>query len=185
MFSTNCFIRQYHLVLKSLIQQMKNYILHYETIEKKLKRMAYEIAEQNVGEHSLILAGVKDNGVVIAKRLQQLLQGVFPGEVTVITIEVDDKRFPRRITLDGDYNFGGKAVIVVDDVANSGKTMLYVLQTFLDDHPKKIQTLALVDRTHKTFPVHTDYIGYAVATTLQDHIFVETDGDKVVGAWLE
>ncbi len=164
---------------------MKNYILHYELIEKKLKRMAYEIAEQNAGENNLILAGVKDNGVVIAKRLQQLLNGVFPGIVDVITIEVDDKRFPGKITLDGDYSFGGKSVIVVDDVANSGKTMLYVLQPFLKDQPRKIQTLALVDRTHKTFPVHTDYVGFAIATTLQEHIFVEVEGDKVTGAWLE
>ncbi len=164
---------------------MKNYILHYDLIEKKLKRMAYEIAEQNVGESSLVLAGVKDNGVVIAKRLQTLLEGVFRGTVEVITIEVDDKRSPDKITLEGGHNFGGKVVIVVDDVANSGKTMLYVLQPFLKDQPKKIQTLSLVDRTHKTFPVHTDYIGFALATTLQEHIFVEVEGDKVTGAYLE
>ncbi|MBX3241863.1 MAG: phosphoribosyltransferase [Chitinophagaceae bacterium] len=164
---------------------MKNYILHYDLIEKKLRRMAYEIAEQNVGESKLILAGIKDNGVVIAKRLQRLLKDIFRGRVDVITLEVDDKRFPREITLNGEYDFNGSVVVVVDDVANSGKTMLYALQPFLKDQPKKIQTLSLVDRTHKTFPVHTDYIGFAVATTLQEHIFVEVDGDKVTGAWLE
>lgn len=164
---------------------MKNYILQYELIEKKLKRMAYEIAEQNTGEQHLYLAGIKDNGVVIAMRLQQLLTPIFKGKIEVITLEVDDKRFPRKITLNGAFNFDKAVVIVVDDVANSGKTMLYALQPFIKDQPKKIQTLALVDRTHKTFPVHTDYIGYAVATTLQEHIFVEVDGDKVTGAWLE
>jgi pyrimidine operon attenuation protein/uracil phosphoribosyltransferase len=76
-------------------------------------------------------------------------------------------------------------IIVVDDVANSGKTMLYALQPFLRNQPKKIQTLALVDRTHKTFPVHTDYVGFALATTLQEHIFVEVSGEIVTGAWLE
>lgn len=164
---------------------MKNYILTYELIEKKLKRMAYEIAEQNTGEEHLYLAGVKDNGVVIANRLQQLLQPIFKGAIEVITLEIDDKRFPRNIKVNKEYNFDKAVVIVVDDVANSGKTMLYALQPFITYQPKKIQTLALVDRTHKTFPVNTDYIGYALATTLQEHIFVEVDGEKVTGAWLE
>ncbi|MBX2924317.1 MAG: phosphoribosyltransferase [Chitinophagaceae bacterium] len=164
---------------------MKNYILTYDQIEKKLQRMAYEIAERNVGEEKLILAGIKEYGVVIAHRLQHLLKSIFKGEVMVTELGIDDKRFPRVITIDTTLKFDKQVVIVVDDVANSGKTMLYALQPFLKDQPKKIQTLALVDRTHKTFPVHTDYVGFSVATTLQEHIFVEVDNDKVTGAWLE
>lgn len=147
--------------------------------------MAYEIAEQNTGEGKLLLAGIKDNGVVIAQRLKNLLKPIFKGEVIVTELGVDDKRFPKVIAIDSSINFNKEVVIVVDDVANSGKTMLYALQPFLKDQPKKIQTLALVDRTHKTFPVHTDYIGFAIATTLQEHIFVEIENEKVTGAWLE
>jgi pyrimidine operon attenuation protein/uracil phosphoribosyltransferase len=165
---------------------MKNYILTAEQIAKKLQRMAYEIAERNVGEKKLLLAGIKENGVVIAKRLKILLDDIFKGEVVIIEMKIDDKRFPRNIDLSKTFNFDNAVVIVVDDVANSGKTMLYALQPFLKNQPKKIETLALVDRTHKTFPVHTDYIGFAVATTLQEHIFVEVDAnEKITGAWME
>ncbi|MFT4019565.1 MAG: phosphoribosyltransferase family protein [Agriterribacter sp.] len=165
---------------------MKNYILTEAQVAKKLQRMAYEIAERNVGEEKLLFAGIKDNGVVIAKRLKTLLSTIFKGEIDIIEMEIDDKRFPRKITLSKTPNLDNAVVIVIDDVANSGKTMLYALQPFLKDQPKKIQTLALVDRTHKTFPVHTDYIGFAVATTLQEHIFVEVDNnEKITGAWLE
>ncbi|PVD51733.1 phosphoribosyltransferase [Terrimonas sp.] len=165
---------------------MKNYILTEAQVAKKLQRMAYEIAERNVGEEKLLFAGIKDNGVVIAKRLKTLLSTIFKGEIDIIEMEIDDKRFPRKITLSKTPNFDNAVVIVIDDVANSGKTMLYALQPFSKDQPKKIQTLALVDRTHKTFPVHTDYIGFAVATTLQEHIFVEVDNnEKITGAWLE
>ena len=165
---------------------MKNYILTEAQVAKKMLRMAYEIAERNVGEDTLLLAGIKENGVVIAKQLKHLLKGIFKGTIDIIEMEVDDKRFPRKISLSKTINFDNAVVIVVDDVANSGKTMLYALQPFLKDQPKKIQTLALVDRTHKTFPVHTDYIGFAVATTLQEHIFVEVDdNEKITGAWLE
>lgn len=165
---------------------MKNYILTEVQVSKKLQRMAYEIAERNVGEEKLLFAGIKENGVVIAKRLKALLKDIFNGEIDIIELDIDDKRFPRQIKLSKTINFDSAVVIVIDDVANSGKTMLYALQPFLKDQPKKIQTLALVDRTHKTFPVQTDYIGFALATTLQEHIFVEVDKDeKITGAWIE
>lgn len=165
---------------------MKNYILTEVQVSKKLQRMAYEIAERNVGEEKLVFAGIKENGVVIAKRLKALLKDIFKGDIDIIEMGIDDKRFPRNINLSNTMNFDNAVVIVIDDVANSGKTMLYALQPFLKDQPKKIQTLALVDRTHKTFPVHTDYIGFAIATTLQEHIFVEVNKEeKIIGAWLE
>jgi len=164
---------------------MKNYILTEEQVAKKMQRMAYEIAERNVGEAKLIIAGIKENGIVIATKLKELLKDVFKGDIEVMDIEVDDKRNPEKITLSKSLNFDDAVVIVVDDVANSGKTMLYALQPFVKDQPKKIQTLALVDRTHKKFPVHTDYIGFAVATTLQEHIFVEVQNNIITGAWLE
>ncbi|WP_152270558.1 phosphoribosyltransferase family protein [Agriterribacter humi] len=164
---------------------MKNYILTKEKIDKILRRMAFEIVERNTGEDQILLAGIRENGVVIAQKLKQLLSDTFKGKIEVMDIAVDDKRRPGKITVSSGKNFDDAVVIVVDDVANSGKTMLYALKPFLQDQPKKIQTLALVDRTHKTFPVHTDYVGYAVATTLQEHIFVEVENENITGAWLE
>lgn len=164
---------------------MKNYILTEDQVAKKMRRMAYEIAERNVGEKHIIMTGIKENGVVIALKLKELLADIFKGSIEVIELEIDDKRFPRKIVLNKTINFDDAVVIVVDDVANSGKTMLYALQPFIKDQPKKIQTLALVDRTHKKFPVHTDYIGFAIATTLQEHIFVEVQNNVITGAWLE
>jgi pyrimidine operon attenuation protein/uracil phosphoribosyltransferase len=164
---------------------MKNYILTKEKIDKILRRMAFEIVERNTGEDQILLAGIRENGVVIAQKLKQLLSDTFKGKIEVMDIAVDDKRRPGKITVSRGKNFDDAVVIVVDDVANSGKTMLYALKPFLQDQPKKIQTLALVDRTHKTFPVHTDYVGYAVATTLQEHIFVEVENENITGAWLE
>ena len=73
---------------------------------------------------------------------------------------------------------------MIDDVANSGKTMLYALKPLLDQYPKKIQTLALVERTHKTFPVQVDYIGMSVSTTLDEHIYVEVEKDEITGAYM-
>ena len=145
--------------------------------------MAYEIAEQNVGEKRLILAGIKDNGVAMAYFLKKLLQSIFSGVIDVIELNLD-KRNPGEIEISSTENFDDAVIIVVDDVANSGKTMLYALKPFLQYHPKKIQTLALVERTHKVYPVNTDYFGVSLATTLQEHIFVEVENGEVTGAYL-
>jgi pyrimidine operon attenuation protein/uracil phosphoribosyltransferase len=162
----------------------KNYILDEPTIAKKLQRMAYEIVESNLEEKQLILAGIKESGSVIAQTIQQLLQQISPISTELISISLD-KKSPGEITLSKTMDFNNKVIIVIDDVANSGKTILYALKPFLAWHPRKIQTLALVERTHKAYPVKTDYVGLSVATTLQEHIYVEVEGNVVKGAYMQ
>jgi len=162
----------------------RNDILDAPTVSTKLQRMAYEIYENNLEEESVILAGIRDNGSVIARNMRDILQQVSPLRVQLVELTID-KKHPRTVELSEQLDYNGKVIIVVDDVANSGKTMLYALKPFLDFWPKKIQTLALVERTHKIFPVHLNYTGYSVATTLQEHIYVEVDGEKIMGAYLE
>lgn len=76
-------------------------------------------------------------------------------------------------------------MVVVDDVANSGRTMLYALKPLLEFLPKKIQTAVLVDRKHKSFPLSVDFVGYSLATTLQDMVLVEMNGEEIVSAYFE
>ncbi len=162
----------------------KNYILDQATANKKLQRMAYEIIENNLDEKSIILAGIREPGYVIAQIMQQLLKQISNIPTELISISLDKKN-PQAITLSSNAGFDDKVIIIIDDVANSGKTLLYAMKPFLDFHPRKIQTLALVERTHKLYPVNTDYVGLSVATTLQEHIYVETAGDAVTGAYME
>lgn len=163
----------------------RNYILDQNTAARKLQRMAYEIIENNLDEQQLILAGIRDNGSTIARTIQQLLQSINK-ELSIELIDISlDKRTPGDITLSQTPDFNNKVIIVIDDVANSGKTMLYAIKPFLAFLPRKIQTLALVERTHKAYPVNTDYVGISLATTLQEHIFVEVEGDVVKGAYIE
>jgi pyrimidine operon attenuation protein/uracil phosphoribosyltransferase len=162
----------------------KKYILTATVAEKKLRRMALEIAERNYNEPQLILIGIKDNGAAIAKKTGQYLKENFKGEVIVIELTID-KRKPGAVVIQPTIDCNGKVIILIDDVANSGKTMLYALKPLLDQYPKKIQTLALVERTHKTFPVDVDYVGISVSTTLHEHIYVEVDNEIVTSAWIE
>jgi pyrimidine operon attenuation protein / uracil phosphoribosyltransferase len=162
----------------------KNYILSKEVAAKKLRRMALEVAERNYNGQELLLIGIKENGIVIAHKIAGYLAEVFSGSIKVLELSLD-KKYPGAVHISESMDFNGKNILLIDDVANSGRTMLYALKPLLEFHPEKIQTLALVERTHKTFPVDVDYTGLSIATTPGQHIYVEVEGDEVGGTWIE
>ncbi len=165
-------------------QSLAKYILSADAAARKLRRMAYEIAERNTGLASLVLAGVHENGMQIALLLQEMLREIGVPVADMVEIQLD-KRHPTTVSLSKEIPIDGQTIILVDDVADSGKTLLYALKPFLQKHPSGIQTLVLVDRAHKAFPIQPDYIGLSLSTTLQEHIFVSIEDGKVSGAWLE
>lgn len=160
---------------------MATTILNKETAYKKIRRMAFEIVERNMDESEIIIFGIKENGVLIAEILHQYLSEIFQGKITVHTLSIDKKN-PKQISLSTQNSMDNKTIILVDDVVNSGKTLLYAMRPFLDFYPKKIQTLVLVERSYKEFPISPDYIGMSVATALSERIVVETNGNEIMGA---
>lgn len=166
------------------MKEQKKYILSKEVAEKKLRRMAFEIVENNIDEKEIILAGIRESGTVVAKVIQKMLGEISSIKTELISINLDKKE-PSDVSLSKSIDFNGKVIILLDDVCNSGKTLLYALKPFIAFHPKKIQTLVLVERTHTSFPVRPDYVGLSIATTLQEHIFVEVKGEQVAGAYLQ
>lgn len=159
-------------------------ILTREIAEKKMRRMAMEIAERNHDKKAMLLIGIRENGIVIAEKIAGFLKDVFKGEIQLLSLSLDKKN-PGDIKLSGTADFNQATILLIDDVANSGRTMLYALKPLLDQHPASIQTLALVERTHKLFPVAVDYVGQSVATTRDETIVVSIKDGEVEGAYLE
>lgn len=149
-----------------------------------MQRIALEIAEDFYEETGdLIIVGIAGSGMVIAKKLHDLLQPLLTINIELITCELN-KRQPETIAYSADFEFNNKNVLVADDVTNSGKTLLYALKPLLQFHPKTIRTMSLVERMHKSFPIKIDYIGLSVATTLHSHIAVEVEGNEIIGAFM-
>jgi len=159
-------------------------ILDKERIAFKLRRMAYEIWERNSDEKELIIIGVNGSGKVVADNLVEILKEISPVKIRSLTLDIN-KKSPLDGIYEIDYNLNGKTVVLVDDVANSGKTLMYCLNAILSYDLKKVMVAVLVDRKHKSFPIATDIVGHTVATTIQDHIEVETSGKKVKAVYLQ
>ncbi|WP_114788981.1 phosphoribosyltransferase family protein [Niabella yanshanensis] len=161
----------------------KRYILQSDIIEKKLNRLALEIIENNIEEKELVFAGIEEKGVLLAKKLQKIVKKFAEVKVELLTIQLDKSK-PEEIELSAKGGFDDKVIIIMDDVTNSGRTLLYAIKPFLAFHPKKIQTLVLVERSHTQYPISANYKGLSLATTLQEHIIVEATGDHITGAYL-
>lgn len=162
----------------------KNYLLSREGAAQKLQRMALELAEYLSGDDEpVVLIGVRNSGTVIAEKMAALLGNYIGNSITVLSVTMD-KTHPVAVELSRQIDLTDKHVIIADDVTNSGRTLLYALKPLLNFHPRSIQTLVMVERMHKLFPVKPDYVGLSVATTLQDHIQVEVENGEVLGAFI-
>lgn len=160
-------------------------ILNKEVVEQKLHRLALEVAENLSGDDApLILIGICNSGFTVAEKIGVMLQPYLDVPVKIISMSFD-KHQPKEFTLSENVDFNDKNIILIDDVSNSGKTILYALKPLLDYYPRRIQTLVLIERMHKLFPVKPDYVGLSLATTMQDHIDVEVIDSEITGAYIE
>ena len=153
----------------------RSLILSADDIKKKIERISYEIVENNEEEHEIILAGIRQKGFVFAQRLEQKLRQIGHLSVILTDIQLQKHRPSRAEILMGidPSSVNNKVVIVCDDVADTGNTLLYAMKPILDFAPKKIQVAVLVDRKHKAYPVSADYVGLSLSTMMQEVIVVE------------
>lgn len=162
----------------------KKYILNKEQVARKIRRLAFEIAERNFEVSELYFVAIQDNGVTLAHKIAHILSEISSIKIHLIELSLD-KKHPVDIRVSSLPAEKEAVFILIDDVASSGKTMLYALKPLLDIHPKKIQALVLVERTHKAYPVQVDYVGLSVATTLEEHIYVEVSEGELTGAYMQ
>ena len=161
-------------------------LLTEKQIDQRINRIAYQIYEDNSAESEIILAGIVQSGYQVAEMLQSVLKKLAPFSVRMVEVRMDKhSQVNREIELSIPLaELNGKSIVLVDDVLNSGKTLMYALKPFLAADIKKIRTVVLVNRNHTRYPVAGDFVGLTLATTLQEHVTVEFGNGKA-SAWLK
>lgn len=150
-------------------------------VKQMIKRISYQIYENHFNEKDLIIAGIEGRGTHIAQLLFDELSAISKIRLHLLHIKLDkDNPTGSGVSLnDEKVKLGDKNVIVVDDVLNTGRTLVYALTPFIRAKAKRIQIAVLVDRNHKNFPVSADFIGMSLSTTLQEHVSVTIEKKKV------
>ncbi|MFH6601857.1 phosphoribosyltransferase family protein [Maribacter algicola] len=153
---------------------MQNKILTNEQVQHKIRRIAYQIYEANVEEKEIIIAGIVGGGLLLAKKIQKVLREITNAEVLLCEVSMD-KRNPVKSGVKTSINeedYENKSIVLVDDVLNSGTTLIYGVHHFLKVPLKQLKTAVLVNRNHKKYPVKADYKGISLSTSLQEHVHV-------------
>ena len=152
----------------------KNLVLEDTQVRQKIRRMAYEIFENNFDEKTIVLAGVEGQGFTLAQFLEKELLGISPLQVIIAKVMVD-KVAPQKSDVSLNVKLDAlkkKTIVLIDDVLNTGRTLAYSMKPFLAIEVKKIEVAVLVNRGHPLFPVQPNYTGYELSTTLTDHVEV-------------
>lgn len=160
-----------------------NIILNQQEIAHKTRRIAYQIYETFSDETEVVLAGIASNGYVFAKLIADELHKI--SDITPVLCEVtinkSEPLHPITTSLPPE-EYTNKALVLIDDVLNSGTTLIYGVKHFLNVPLKKFKTAVLVDRNHKQYPVKADFKGLSLSTSMQEHILVELEGNEIYAA---
>lgn len=156
-------------------------ILNNKQISQKINRIAYQIFEDNYLEKEIIIVGIANKGFLFAEKLAKQLELIsnLNIELAKLTLNKDNPIEHKEELSIPDTDLNDKVIILVDDVLNTGKALIYGVKYLLNFPIKRMSTAVLVDRNHKRYPIGTHYVGLALSTTLQNHISLEFKGDKV------
>jgi pyrimidine operon attenuation protein/uracil phosphoribosyltransferase len=161
---------------------MENQILNHQQIQHIVRRIAYQIYEANVEEERIIIAGVTGGGLDFAKKIQRVLKQITGAEIILCQVSMD-KSNPLKsgvTTSLSPSEYENTSIVLVDDVLNSGSTLIYGVHHFLKTPLKQLKTAVLVNRNHKKYPVKADYKGISLSTSLQEHVHVQFEAKKDV-----
>ena len=158
----------------------KTLILSNRQIQQRIDRIAYQIYENNYQEKEIIVAGIAKNGYTLAERISEKLREISPIKVKLAEVTMNKKEpLSGKVKVNlPEKELKAKVVIVVDDVLESGRTMIYGIDPFLKSSVRRLTTVVLVDRAHHSYPIKADFVGISLATTMQEHISVELNGGK-------
>jgi pyrimidine operon attenuation protein / uracil phosphoribosyltransferase len=157
-------------------------VLDHDRVQRKLRRIAHQLHEEHFEEKGIVLVGVAPRGHTLAKRLAKLLKDISALDVELLELTLDkDAPLERPVVLSAALTaLRDRVVILVDDVLMSGRTLMYAAAFLVQASPRRLSTVVLVDRLHRTFPIRADIVGLTLSTTLQEHISVELGKEDVV-----
>ena len=161
----------------------KIHILNVDQVYQKITRLAWQVYENNFSQNEIVLVGIDKKGLFLANRVVDCLSKISKIKTVVAELSINkslDINSSMSLVISDDV-FKDKVVILVDDVLNSGKTLMYASKLFLNTNLKKLSILVLIDRNHNLFPIKADFVGLSLSTSFKEYITVDlTGGNKGV-----
>ena len=155
--------------------------LHTLAVAQKIRRIAFQILESNSNEKEVIIVGIVGNGSLFAEKLVVDLNKISDIKTTLCEIVINKKNPLDTITTSlKEEEYKNKSIVLVDDVLNSGATLIYGVKHFLNVPLKRFKTAVLVNRNHKKYPVKADFKGISLSTSIKEHVVVEFNKKETI-----
>ena len=158
---------------------MKTEVLDHDQILRICNRFAFQILENSIDSDVIHIIGIKEKGFDIAKIVERELKSITKKNISLSSIKIDKKNPKDSVLSDSNLNKNIDTIFLIDDVLNTGKTLIYSLSFLLKFNFKSIKTLVLIDRNHKQFPIKVDYKGISLSTNINDNIKLLNDNKKL------
>ncbi|MBT4779715.1 MAG: phosphoribosyltransferase family protein [Polaribacter sp.] len=159
----------------------KNIILNTLAVSQKTRRIAYQILESNSNEKEVIIVGIVGNGLLFAKEIVRDLNQISDIKTTLCEIVINKKNPLDTVsTTLSEEDYKNKSIVLVDDVLNSGATLIYAVKHFLNVPLKRFKTAVLVNRNHKKYPIKADFKGISLSTSIKEHVVVEFNENETI-----
>tara|TARA_X000000368_G_C23053906_1_gene722892 strand:+ start:3372 stop:3872 length:501 start_codon:yes stop_codon:yes gene_type:complete len=156
-----------------------NKILNQDKIDKIIKRIAFQIHENNQNESEIFLIGIHKNGYILSKLIQKELKTISNSKINLCCLKINKKNPFKNIEFDFDLvQIKNKSIVLIDDVLNSGKTLIYGVKYLLEIPLSNFNTAVLIDRNHKKFPIKIDFKGISLSTSIKENVNVVFDKNK-------
>ncbi len=159
----------------------RSIVLNQQQINQKIERISYEIYENTFEEEEIFVAGISGNGFLLAERIISKLTEISDQKIRLFEVCLNKENpLDHEISLSVDDNdLSTSTVIIIDDVINSGRTMIHAVRRILDNKLNVLKVATLVNRTHRRYPVKADFVGLNISTTLKDNIVVELGANEI------
>ena len=152
---------------------LKHKILEQDRIDKIVKRISYQIHEKNQNNSEVVLIGVLKNGFILSDLIEKELKKISKSKIQLFSIKINKKKPLNPIELNCDLSeLKNKSIVLIDDVLNSGKTLIHCVKHLLDVPISNFNTAVLIDRNHKKFPIKIDFKGLSLSTTIKENVTV-------------
>jgi len=155
-----------------------------DQIRRTITRLGHEVIERHGGTDGLVLIGIQRRGVVLARRLADVIAASerlrLPVGALDISLYRDDlselAKYPIVRPTELPFDINDQTVVLIDDVLFTGRTVRAAMDALIDfGRPRAIRLVALVDRGHRELPIRADHVGRNIPTARAERVNVHVE----------
>ena len=155
-----------------------------DQIRRTITRLGHEVVERHGGTDGLVLVGIQRRGVLLARRLADVIAASerlrLPVGALDISLYRDDlselAKYPIVRPTELPFDINDQTVVLIDDVLFTGRTVRAAMDALIDfGRPRAIRLVALVDRGHRELPIRADHVGRNIPTARAERVNVHVE----------